>query len=75
MSTERRWSGAGRRLGANATIVCGITIGRYAFIGAGAAVTDDVPTMHWLSVCQDEFKDGCVIVGSHSHLAKRPSFS
>ena len=33
----------GATLGANATIVCGITIGRYAFIGAGAVVTKDVP--------------------------------
>ena len=30
-------------MGANATIVCGVTIGRYAFIGAGAVVCDDVP--------------------------------
>lgn len=33
----------GATLGANCTIVCGITIGRYAFIGAGAVVTRDVP--------------------------------
>jgi UDP-2-acetamido-3-amino-2,3-dideoxy-glucuronate N-acetyltransferase len=33
----------GATLGANATIVCGHTIGRYAFIGAGAVVTTDVP--------------------------------
>lgn len=33
----------GCSVGANATIVCGITIGRYAFIGAGAVVTKDVP--------------------------------
>ncbi|MGB5987205.1 MAG: Gfo/Idh/MocA family oxidoreductase, partial [Desulfobacterales bacterium] len=33
----------GTTIGANATIVCGITIGRYAFIGAGAVVTKDVP--------------------------------
>lgn len=33
----------GTSIGANATIVCGITIGRYAFIGAGAVVTKDVP--------------------------------
>ncbi|GBD92542.1 dTDP-3-amino-3,6-dideoxy-alpha-D-galactopyranose 3-N-acetyltransferase [bacterium BMS3Abin05] len=33
----------GASIGANATIVCGITIGRYAFIGAGAVVTKDVP--------------------------------
>ena len=33
----------GASLGANCTIVCGITIGRFAFIGAGAIVTKDVP--------------------------------
>ena len=33
----------GATLGANCTIVCGTTIGRYAFIGAGAVVTRDVP--------------------------------
>jgi UDP-2-acetamido-3-amino-2,3-dideoxy-glucuronate N-acetyltransferase len=33
----------GASIGANATIVCGVTIGRYAFIGAGAVITRDVP--------------------------------
>ena len=33
----------GATVGANATIVCGITIGRYVFIAAGAVVTKDVP--------------------------------
>lgn len=33
----------GASIGANATIVCGNTIGEYAFIGAGAVVTKDVP--------------------------------
>lgn len=33
----------GASIGANATVVCGHTIGRYAFIGAGAVVTRDVP--------------------------------
>jgi UDP-2-acetamido-3-amino-2,3-dideoxy-glucuronate N-acetyltransferase len=33
----------GASIGANATIVCGITLGRYSFIGAGAVVTADVP--------------------------------
>jgi UDP-2-acetamido-3-amino-2,3-dideoxy-glucuronate N-acetyltransferase len=33
----------GATVGANATIVCGITIGRYAFIAAGAVVASDVP--------------------------------
>lgn len=33
----------GASIGANATIVCGHTIGRYAMVGAGAVVTKDVP--------------------------------
>jgi len=33
----------GATIGANATIVCGITIGSYAFIGAGAVVTKNIP--------------------------------
>ncbi len=33
----------GATIGANSTVVCGHTIGRYAFVGAGAVVTRDVP--------------------------------
>lgn len=33
----------GASLGANATVICGRTIGEYAFVGAGAVVTRDVP--------------------------------
>jgi UDP-2-acetamido-3-amino-2,3-dideoxy-glucuronate N-acetyltransferase len=33
----------GASIGANATIVCGHTIGQYAFVGAGAVVTKDIP--------------------------------
>ena len=33
----------GGSIGANATIICGLTLGEYAFIGAGAVVTADVP--------------------------------
>jgi len=33
----------GATIGANATIVCGVTLGEYCFIGAGAVVTRDVP--------------------------------
>jgi UDP-2-acetamido-3-amino-2,3-dideoxy-glucuronate N-acetyltransferase len=32
----------GASIGANATIICGVTIGEYSFIGAGAVVTKDV---------------------------------
>lgn len=33
----------GASLGANSTVVCGVTIGKYALVGAGAVVTKDVP--------------------------------
>lgn len=33
----------GATLGANCTIVCGVTIGQYAFVGAGAVINRDVP--------------------------------
>jgi acetyltransferase-like isoleucine patch superfamily enzyme len=33
----------GASIGANATLVCGITVGRYAMIGAGSVVAEDVP--------------------------------
>jgi UDP-2-acetamido-3-amino-2,3-dideoxy-glucuronate N-acetyltransferase len=35
--------GRGASIGANATIICGVTIGGWAFVGAGAVVTRDVP--------------------------------
>ena len=35
--------GKGATIGANATILCGITLGAYAFVGAGTVVTKDVP--------------------------------
>jgi UDP-2-acetamido-3-amino-2,3-dideoxy-glucuronate N-acetyltransferase len=61
----------GATLGANCTIVCGITIGEYVFIGAGAVVTKDVPDFAlvmgnpgriagWMCVCANriDFNDG-----------------
>ena len=58
----------GATLGANATVVCGITIGRYAFIGAGAVVTRDVAdhalvfgnparTIGWMCRCGERLDD------------------
>lgn len=58
----------GATLGANSTIVCGNTIGRYAFVGAGAVVTKDVPdhalfmgnpAAHagWMCVCGVKLED------------------
>ena len=40
---ERTLVRKGATIGANATILCGITIGRYSFVAAGAVVTSDVP--------------------------------
>ena len=40
---EKTHVGKGATIGANATIICGHSIGKYAFIGAGAVVTKDVP--------------------------------
>jgi UDP-2-acetamido-3-amino-2,3-dideoxy-glucuronate N-acetyltransferase len=34
----------GAAIGANATIVCGVTLGEYSFVGAGSVVTKDVPS-------------------------------
>jgi UDP-2-acetamido-3-amino-2,3-dideoxy-glucuronate N-acetyltransferase len=34
----------GSTIGANATIVCGVTLGEYSFVGAGAVITKDVPS-------------------------------
>ena len=42
-NTGARWCRRGATLGANCTIVCGVTIGEFAFVGAGAVVNRDVP--------------------------------
>jgi len=71
----------GATIGANATVVCGYTIGRYAFIGAGSVVTKDVPdyalvygnpgrVRGWMCQCASEivFRSGkglCNACGRH----------
>ncbi len=63
--------GDGASVGANATILCGINVGRYAFVGAGAVVLKDVPDFAimvgnpavqngWMSAhgCRLDFVDG-----------------
>lgn len=48
----------GASIGANATIVCGVTIGQYAMVAAGAVVTNDVPAH-------------CLVVGNPARVAAR----
>lgn len=59
----------GASLGANCTIVCGVTIGAYAMVGAGAVVTKDVPAhalvfgcparvQGWVCECGEKLDDG-----------------
>jgi len=45
----------GASIGANSTIIAGVTIGKYAMIGAGAVVTKDVP-------------DNCLVVGNPAKI-------
>ncbi len=67
----------GASIGANATIVCGSTLGEYCFIGAGAVVTSDVPAyalmvgvparrVGWMCQCGNRLtvKDGTARCGS-----------
>ncbi|MBX3665773.1 MAG: N-acetyltransferase [Burkholderiales bacterium] len=64
----------GATIGANATVVCGHTIGEYAFIGAGAVVTRDVPAyalmvgtparrIGWMCQCGERLPDGIGSIG------------
>jgi UDP-2-acetamido-3-amino-2,3-dideoxy-glucuronate N-acetyltransferase len=78
--------GRGATIGANATVVCGNQIGRYAFIGAGSVVTKDVPdyalvygnpgkVKGWMCQCAEEivFRSGkakCHICGRKYKKAK-----
>ena len=46
----------GASVGANATIICGHDVGRYAFVGAGAVVTKDVPDYAIVYGCPAEIR-------------------
>ncbi|MEO5816766.1 MAG: acyltransferase [Gemmatimonadaceae bacterium] len=69
----------GASIGANATIVCGSTLGEYSFIGAGAVVSKDVPAfalmvgvparrVGWMCQCGERLPDSgrgtCAVCGS-----------
>lgn len=74
----------GATLGANCTIVCGVTVGVYAFVGAGAVVTRDVPAyalvfgtparrMGWMCSCGVRLEGGgevvCAACGNHYRIS------
>ncbi len=52
----------GATIGANATIVCGHTIGQYAFVGAGSVVTKDIPDYAMVYGNPARIAGGCVNV-------------
>ena len=69
----------GTSIGANATIVCGVTLGEYSFVGAGAVITKDVPPyalmagvparrIGWMCQCGERLPDSgvgtCAACGS-----------
>jgi UDP-2-acetamido-3-amino-2,3-dideoxy-glucuronate N-acetyltransferase len=62
----------GASIGANATVVCGVTVGEYAMIGAGAVVTRDVPgyalmagvparRIGWMCQCGERLEDDSAV--------------
>ena len=66
----------GASIGANATIVCGSTLGEYAFIGAGAVVATDVPAfalmvgvparrIGWMCQCGERLPEGAAVACAH----------
>jgi UDP-2-acetamido-3-amino-2,3-dideoxy-glucuronate N-acetyltransferase len=57
----------GATIGANATIVCGHTLGRYCFISAGAVVTKNVPDYAWIAGVPGRQKGW---MSRHGHLLK-----
>ena len=57
----------GATIGANATIICGNTIGRYAFIGAGAVMTKSAPD-YSMWVGNPAFQDGWISERGHRLL-------
>jgi UDP-2-acetamido-3-amino-2,3-dideoxy-glucuronate N-acetyltransferase len=69
----------GATIGANATVVCGVTLGEYSFVGAGAVVTGDVAPhalvvgvparrVGWMCQCGERLPDSgvgtCSVCGS-----------
>ena len=73
----------GATLGANCTIVCGVNIGRYAFVGAGAVVNKNVPDhalvvgnpakhIGWVCACGERLSDDLFCVDCDRAYTKTP---
>ncbi|MCP4397489.1 MAG: Gfo/Idh/MocA family oxidoreductase [bacterium] len=73
----------GASVGANATIVCGVTLGRYCFVGAGAVILHDVPDhavvvenparqIGWMCVCGERLSENfaCLVCGKSYQKGK-----
>lgn len=72
----------GASLGANCTIVCGVTIGKYSFVGAGAVVTKDIPDhalvignparqTGWVCECGEKFNHDMVCLACGKTMFKK----
>jgi UDP-2-acetamido-3-amino-2,3-dideoxy-glucuronate N-acetyltransferase len=70
----------GATIGANATVVCGVTLGEYAFVGAGAVITKDVKAfalvtgvparqVGWMCRCGERLKTGSGQQGTEANSA------
>jgi UDP-2-acetamido-3-amino-2,3-dideoxy-glucuronate N-acetyltransferase len=64
----------GTTLGANSTIVCGHTIGQFAFVGAGAVVVDDVPDYALMLGNPSKIKGWMCRCGIRLHFEKKDAF-
>jgi len=75
----------GTTIGANATVVCGVTLGEYSFVGAGAVITRDVPAYAlmigvpakqrgWMCQCGEQLPERnperCAICGTRYRLER-----
>jgi UDP-2-acetamido-3-amino-2,3-dideoxy-glucuronate N-acetyltransferase len=58
----------GATIGANATIVCGVTLGNYAFIAAGAVITEDVPDYALMAGVPAKQKGWMSAIGERLHF-------
>jgi UDP-2-acetamido-3-amino-2,3-dideoxy-glucuronate N-acetyltransferase len=69
---EKTFFKRGTTIGANATVVCGITLGRYSFIAAGAVVAKDVPDYALMMGVPAKQKGW---MSRHGHILKNPDKS